>query len=297
MADSTITRMPEWAAENVANFQAKSPYVPVVIDGANKKYNLSNLILLLRPYIQSQIQDVLAEMDIQSGQGSQQGGSQQGGSQQDGQSSSSLESRVQELEAFRIYLTNQNNWPINYITVIDGQGNSYSQAFPSGPGNLGVLPGQFQITTTSIDLPDFFVTTTIATDGIRRSQDNKIIIDVDVTVSNMLQDILLRAANNEEIGNIRVDVKITLSDGTILEAYSATDYATRFSTSQSQSQNYRKSPTSDVAVSQDLIITRVEATTKIRNIRVGDTAIYTYNNQNGNWSATSGTVRFTQSGS
>jgi len=47
----------------------------------------------------------------------------------------------------------------------------------------------------------------------------------------MLQDILLRAANNEEIGNIRVDVKITLSDGTILEAYSATDYATRFSTS------------------------------------------------------------------
>jgi hypothetical protein len=55
MADSTITRMPEWAAENVANFQAKSPYVPVVIDGANKKYNLSNLILLLRPYIKSQI--------------------------------------------------------------------------------------------------------------------------------------------------------------------------------------------------------------------------------------------------
>ena len=292
MADSTITRMPEWAAENVANFQAKSPYVPVVIDGANKKYNLSNLILLLRPYIKSQIQDILAEMDIQSGQGSQQEGSQQGG-----QSSSALESRVQDLEAFRAYLANQNNWPVNYITVVDGQGNSYSQAFLSGPGNLGVPQGQFQITTTSIDLPDFFVTTTIATDGIRRSQDNKIIIDVDVTVSNMLQDILLRAANNEEIGNIRVDVKITLSDGTILEAYSATDYATRFSTSQSQSQNYRKSPTSDVAVSQDLIITRVEATTKIRNIRVGDTAIYTYNNQNGNWSATSGTVRFTQSGS
>jgi len=34
---------------------------------------------------------------------------------------------------------------------------------------------------------------------------------------------LLRAAGGEAIGNIRADVKVTLSDGSILEFYAAID--------------------------------------------------------------------------
>lgn len=160
---------------DLSTLEGVSIDAPVVINGQNRKFNLSQILTVLRQYfgqevnkliteaLTTNLQDQINTLVVNSLQDNSSLNSAIDSRLSTNQTITSLQNSANEVINVKNrvdYLYNQDNWPTNFITLINGT-TPISYALPSGPGMTGVARNQLQIPVSNMQLPNFYIQITI----------------------------------------------------------------------------------------------------------------------------------------
>lgn len=216
--DFKISEIPEQGIDNLTDLSQMSSQILIpssqiqASNVTNYTIDLVQLAKIIKQYVDqaavnfvSQITnntDAMAEIARIVG-GVSSGGQSGGG--ESSQSLSALEARITELE-------NTSNWPVNYITLKNGNV-SVPYALPTGYKESGVPQGDIVIEVSSVTLPNLYVQLIIGAYNVNNGTAS---VTATLTISNFHDTLKLRGTSSS-LGAIRLFGSITTSNSQTYE--------------------------------------------------------------------------------
>lgn len=273
-------------------------WIPAYLSNDNDKngrLDLGQMFSLFKGTIAKAVSDEIAarieagQIGTGSGSGQSEGG--QGGSSSDIQA---LSTTVANLKVEVDRLSDKNNWPKHFIRLVSGSTFSdYTLSTSPGDPSSSNENNPIVIETTSVDLPNFYVTLEITTPSY---ENRKINVGVYYTISSVQGSIRLKGGTIGEVV-IKGSFKIGSSEYTFNSLtidLSGTTLGTENTTTGRTQVTLQSENTFD---NNPGTISTAGVTCSVSGVELLQTAYHTSQGQGGNNSTVSGQIRIPANGS